>query len=161
SNRGPGFRVYSQDGEKTYVKDLKSAIHQAIGGRGLVELCDAAPILLKSAELEPISGGKLEIRAAEGFRPALIVEALRRLPCLAPHSYTPMVLQGLRIEAKFVASTAEPPPVIQASAAVTLDRCAFVVQGAPPRGTRAVAAAGGSLFASGCWFDGFDKALDV
>ena len=54
----------------------------------------------------------------------------------------------------------ELPALIQAGGDVTLERCAFMVAG-EVKGTGAVSTEGGKLTATGCWFEGFDRAMDV
>jgi serine/threonine-protein kinase len=50
--------------------------------------------------------------------------------------------------------------VIQAGHEVQLERCAFTATGGGG-GSRAVESEGGTLVATGCWFEGFDRALDI
>ena len=161
--QGKEVVVASPDGTFTVESDFKSAIHAAVGGRGYVLLLNAQPLTLTAADAVNISGGPLTIRAGDGMRPVLKVEVKGNNPFLATRGDAPLRIEGVTIEAKFIDPGPEPAAVIEAGANVVLDRCAFRVEGAtgPAPGTRAVALDGGSLKAVGCWFENFERALDL
>jgi serine/threonine-protein kinase len=154
--------VKLRDGSVKVEPDLKSAIQRAIGSKGQVLLGNSKPLVLtgSAAALPPIGGGPLSIRAAEGVQPVLEVEIQGQKPFLTTRAETPLTLVGVTIVARYRGQTKTVPPVIQAGANVTLERCAFTAKGAV-EGTRAVVAEGSSLTVSGCWFEGFATALDV
>jgi serine/threonine-protein kinase len=72
---------------------------------------------------------------------------------------TPLTIEGVSIVARYAGMPKE-VPLIEVGGNLTLERCAFTATGAV-KGSRAVASEGGSLTVHGCWFDGFDTALDV
>ncbi len=52
--------------------------------------------------------------------------------------------------------------MIQAAGSVQIERCAFqVVDGPGPDGCRAVTVEGDDLIVDRCWFQGFDKAIQI
>ena len=113
-----------------------------------------------------VGGGFLTIRAGEGVRPELHVEVKEHKPFLSTRSDAPVHIEGVTIVARYIGTTPDPAAVIEAGANVTLDRCCFrVVAETPVRGpitgTRAVALDGGALKVSGCFFENFDRAIDV
>jgi serine/threonine-protein kinase len=162
--RGHPIAVKLGDGTVKIETDLKSALKRAIGSKGHVLLNNATPLKLTGDEAAiMISGGRrLFIRAAEGARPVVEVEIGGTNPFLSTQSDTPLTLVGVTVVAHYIgpARGKEPPPLIEAGATVVLDHCAFTATGAI-KGARAVAVEGGSLTAIGCWFEGFDKALDI
>ncbi len=161
---GHPIAVKLGDGTIKIETDLKSALRRAIGSKGQVLLNNATPLKLAGDEAAiSISGGRrLLIRAAEGARPVVEVEIGGASPFLSTRTDTPLTLVGLTVVARYVgpARGKEPPPLIEAGASVELDHCAFIATGAV-KGSRVVAVEGGSLAATGCWFEGFDKALDI
>ncbi|SIO56161.1 serine/threonine protein kinase [Singulisphaera sp. GP187] len=160
--QGPGIAVKGSDGSVLMADDLKSAMQRAIGSRGHVLLNNREPLRLSGADAAiTINGGPLYIRAAEGVQPVLEVEIKGAKPFLTTGVETPLTLVGVTIVAHYSEpGRGEAPPIIQAAGKVTLDRSAFKATGQAV-GTRAVKAEGMGLTATGCWFDGFDQALDV
>jgi serine/threonine-protein kinase len=155
--------VKMRDGSLKIETDLKSAMQRAIGSKGHVLLSNATPLKLRDEEAAiAISGGPLSIRAAEGARPVVEVEIRGARPFLSTRTDTPLTLVGLTLVAHYLGPPKgkEHPPLIEAGTTVTLDRCALTATGAV-KGSRAVAVEGGSLTAVGCWFEGFDKTLDI
>jgi serine/threonine protein kinase len=161
--RGHPIAVKLGDGTVKIETDLKSALRRAIGSKGHVLLNNATPLKLTGDEAAiMIAGGRLLIRAAEGARPVVEVDISGARPFLSTRTDTPLTLVGVTVVAHYIGPTRgkEPPPLIEAGATVVLDHCAFTATGAV-KGARAVAVEGGSLSATGCWFEGFDKALDI
>ena len=166
--QGNEVRVVAADGTAWNESDLHSAVLAAIGGKGHVLLLNAKPLVLKEANAMNVGGGQLTIRAGDGVRPrpVLNVEVKGRRPFLTTRGDAPLRLEGVTIVAHFVGSGPDPPPVIEAGASLALERCAFRVESeTPPRGTvsgtRAVVLEGGALTATGCFFENFDRAIDV
>ena len=158
--RGKEVRVVAGDRSESNEPDLKSAIRAAIGARGHVELRGSEPLKVSAAEALKASGGVLVIRAAAGVRPVLQVEVKGSTPFLSTRTDTALRIEGVTIEATYVDPGNNPAAVIEAGGSVTLDRCAFRVVN-PTAKSRAVAAESGAASAAGCWFENFDRALDV
>lgn len=159
---GPGIAVKAPDGSVSMEPDLKSAMQRAIGSRGHVLLNNREPLRLSGeAAAIRINGGPLYIRAAEGMQPVIEVEIKGAKPFLMTGVETPLTLVGVTIVAHYSEpGQREAPPIIEAAGKVTLDRSAFKATGQAV-GTRAVNAEGMGLTATGCWFEGFDRALDI
>ena len=160
---GKAFAVHTADGEMLLEADLKSACQRAIGGKGYVEFANAAPLVLKGKDaVLAIGGGRLTWRAAAGTRPVIEVEPSADAAFLTTRTDAPLVLEGVAIVAKYQAAPAGKPrpALIEAGAGVTLDRCSFRVEGSVA-GSRAVTVEGSNTAAAGCWFEGFDQAIDV
>jgi serine/threonine-protein kinase len=160
---GHPIAVKSRDGVVTVEADLKNAMRRAIGSKGHVLLNNATPLKLSGEEAAiMISGGRLHIRAAEGARPVLEVEIKGPGPFLSTRTDTPLTMVGVTIVAHYAGTAPgkEPPPLIEAGTTIVLDHCAFTATGAV-QGARAIDVEGGSLSAIGCWFEGFDEALDI
>jgi serine/threonine-protein kinase len=159
---GQDFAVRTPDGTVVPEPNLKGALQRAIGSRGQVLLNNREPIRLTGpdATINGISGGRLSIRAAEGVQPVLEVEIEGKTPFLSTRTDTPLSIVGVTIVARYRGTPKVAPALIQAGGNVTLDRCAFTATGAV-KDSRAVVAEGGSLEVKGCWFEGFDTAIDV
>jgi serine/threonine-protein kinase len=159
---GLAIPVEAQDGTITNEPDLLNALQRAIGSSGRVLLNNREPIRLsgKDAIVPPVSGGRLYIRAAGGVQPVLEVEVSGKEPFLSTRTRTPITIVGVTIVARYVDQGQPPPPLIEAGAQVTLERCSFRALGAV-KGSVAISADGGNLTAAGCWFEGFDKAIDL
>jgi serine/threonine-protein kinase len=71
-----------------------------------------------------------------------------------------LTIVGVSIVARYHGKPKAVPALIDAGGSVTLERCSFTARGAV-QGSRAVAVEGNALTVFGCWFDGFDTALDV
>jgi serine/threonine-protein kinase len=157
--RAAAFTVEMPDGP-VFEPNLQSAIRRAIP-RGRVVLDNKEPLRPTGVDQTiDVAGGLLEVVAAEGTSPVLIVEVQGNVPFLATKSDTPLRLVGLRIVAHFAAQATELPPLIKAGANLTLEHCSFSATGAT-QGSRAVVAEGSDLTATGCWFEGFDRAIEV
>ena len=157
---GKEVRVVAADGSEANEPDLSSALRAAIGGRGHVLLLNKEPLNVSAAEAVTLSGGTLVIRAGEGVKPVLHVEVKAGTPFLSTRSDTPLKMERVAIVVKYLDPGSDPAPVIMAGGNATLDRCDFRVEGQVP-GARAVAVEGGTLSATGCWFENFDRALDI
>jgi serine/threonine-protein kinase len=161
--KGQEVEAVAADETMSVQPDFRRAVLTAIGSRGYVLLRNARPLRIK-AETIVASGGPLTIRAGDGARPVLEVVVRRGKPFLLTRPNSPLRIEGVTVVVYYADEGPEPPPVIDAGASVTLDRCAFRVEG-PERGlvagSRAVVMEGGSLIATGCWFENFDRALDL
>ena len=120
------------------------------------------PLKFPASDAINLGGGRLVIRAKEGTKPVLQVEVKGRTPFLATRTDTSIELVGLTIEAHYIAPGAEPAAVIEAGGAVILTQCAFRLDPAiATPNSAALKLEGGSLTATGCSFENFDRALDL
>ena len=158
--QGDEVEVVSADGKRSIELTLSAAMRAAMGARGHVVLGNAKPLKLSSADSTPISGGRLVIRAAEGTRPRLQIELKGNSPFLFTKSRAALVLEGLTFEVIYKDPGDHPAPLISAGSNLTLDRCAFKLD-KDVRGARAVVAEGGELMVNGCWFENFERAIEV
>lgn len=158
--QGKEVAVVAADGTTTIEADLKSAIRAAVGSRGYVLLQNTTPMKFTAAEHVAASGGTLVLRAAPGTKPVLKVEVKGATPFLSTRTDSPLKIEGVTFEATYVDPGNDPAPVIEAGGAVTLDRCSFRLAAPSPK-SRALAVEGGSLAVAGCWFENFDRALDI
>jgi serine/threonine-protein kinase len=161
---GDSIAVVTPDGTVIPEQNFEDAMRRAIGARGHVRLNNREPLKFagKKAIIPLISGGPLYIRAEKGTHPVLEVEINGAEPFLTLGTDTSLELIGVTILAKYTGPAQGPdrPPVIQAGLDATLERCAFTAVG-NVQGSRAVAVEGGTVTVTGCWFEGFDKALDL
>lgn len=157
---GDGFIVVEGDGTMTTRPDFRNAVKSAIGSHGAILLLDDAPRKLTAADAVNASGGTLSIRAGTGVKPVLQVEVKGGKPFLSTTSNAALKIEGVTFEVTYVEPGATPAPFIQAGSNVTLDRCAFRLA-APVPGACALVVEGGTLTASGCWFENFDRALGL
>ena len=138
-------------------------MRRAIGSRGHVLLNNREPLKLSGpAAAITIGGGALYIRAARGVHPVLEVEIKgpKPSPFLRTRTDTPLTIVGVSIVARYAGKPKAVPALIEAGGKARLERCAFTAIGGL-KGSRAVAAEGGGLAVDGCWFEGFDEAIDV
>jgi serine/threonine-protein kinase len=169
--RRPGFVVRlpgggAFDDEADRAISLFDAMRIAMASRGYVELSNSEPLRLASDQ--PLdfgtAQGKLDIRAAPGTVPVVEVELNGTTPLLQTGSAVPLELTGLKIlvRRKGALPSGLPPPLIVAAGKARLVRCAFeMVVGSDVRDSRAVLSSGGALEVDRCWFQGFDKAIDI
>ncbi len=150
----------ARDGTMTVQPNLKDAIRAAIGSKGHVLLRNKSPLVLKAGDTLRGAGGMLVIQAGAGIKPVLKVEVKGGTPFLATRTDAPLKIEGITIEATYVEPGNDPAPIIEAGGAVTLDRCAFRLTTSVAK-SRALAIEGESIQADGCWFENFDRALDV
>jgi eukaryotic-like serine/threonine-protein kinase len=140
---------------------LKGAMERAIGSKGHVLLDNRTPLKLSGRDAQiAVGGGPLYVRAAEGARPVLEVEIAGKEPFLATRTDTAINLVGVTIKAHYSGKAKDVPPVIRAGATASLERCSFSADG-EAKGARAVQAEGNTLVVTGCWFEGFDRAIDI
>src|SRR5262249_6233905 len=158
--QGQQVVIVAVDGTMHLQPDLRSAINATVNGRGYVLLNNPKPLTFSASEAFTAPGGSVTVRAADGTQPELHVEVKGGAPFLTTHSNSPLRLEGVTIVARYVESSASPAPVIAAGSDLTLERCAFRLEGPVP-GSRAVLIEGGALTATGCCFEGFDRAIDV
>ena len=121
------------DERKGPPRDLYAAIRDAMG-RGHVEVSDRERLELESGKLDDLMGGtgRIDIRAAPGAAPILDIRMIPSKPFLATGSEMTLSLTGLDIRVRYgqdnaSAGASAVPPVIKATGAVHLDRCAFRV----------------------------------
>jgi hypothetical protein len=83
-------------------------------------------------------------------------------PFLSTGSDINLVVEGLTFEAFDSAPTpgSPTPPIVRALGRAQFNRCAMRKAGSPG-GSRAIVAMGGPLTVDGCWFEGFDTAIEV
>jgi serine/threonine-protein kinase len=171
ATRRPNFVVRLHDGgasvdDESRDISLLDAMRIAIANRGYVELCNSEPLRLvgdKPLDFRT-ARGKLDIRAAPGMAPVIEVGLKGATPFLQTGSAVPLEITGLtivvrRLEASRSEST---PPLILAAGKTRLVRCAFRTEsGVEISDSRAVLGSGGALEVDRCWFEGFNKAIDI
>ncbi len=149
--------------------DLFEAIKAAIGSPNFVELRNRTPLRITAEQINKLdwlgfARGSLDLRGAPGVAPVIQIELTAAKPFLATGSAVKLALTGLDIQVRYPATqsaAAGPaPPVISAAGSLTIERCAFSVKDGPkPVGCRALEIKGNPLNVSGCWFQGFDRAI--
>ncbi len=159
--KGQSFAVKTPDGTVTVEPSFKSAMQRAIGSKGHVLLNNSEPIRFSgdNAALR-ISGGRLYIRAAEGVHPVLEVDMKGPEAFLTTSAETSIVMAGVTIVAHYGPQTKEAPPVFEVGGNIQLEQCALSATGAV-KGSRALLVDGGRVAVSGCWFQGFDRTIDM
>ena len=148
------------------VAGLREAIEIASSRGGQIVLSNRAPLAIRGDETirvhkSPKIQQSLTIQAAAGVRPVLEISFARGPgPWLLSDRNAPLTLRGLTVEARF-APSGEAPTVVHALGDLTLDRCSFRSSGGRADGGQAVVAEGRSAAVDGCWFDGFDPAIEL
>lgn len=157
---GPGeVAVRSPEDGLVRVPSLREAIERAMGRTDTeVLLGDGDHGPFGPDQAITVSGKGVTIAAADGAHPRLRVE-LKGGPWLVAKGLVPLTLRGLTIVAE-ATGEGEPPPLIQATGSLRLERCAFRMD-TQVAGARAVAADGARTTIDGCWFAGFDRAIDL
>jgi eukaryotic-like serine/threonine-protein kinase len=155
--------VYGNGDQKAFASgddyvDLRDAIQSAGSHGAEVVLRNPKPLVLKVSRA--LTGGNLVIRAAKNERPSLFVELTGEEPFLQSRSDSSLELRGLTIEVVYHGQNGPPPPLIQAAGNLILDRCSISTTGGM-RGARAVRVEGLGTSITGCWFAGFDPAVEV
>ncbi len=140
----------------------------AFGRPYYVELRNRTPLRIAAEQINALnacgfSGGSLDVRGAPGVAPVIEIQMIAGKPFLATGSST-LALSGLDIQVSYPPTPAgtavAPPPVISVAGSLTIDRCAFSVKEGPkPAGCHALEFKGKSLSISGCWFQGFGRAI--
>jgi serine/threonine-protein kinase len=150
---------------------LHGAIQAAMGARGWVELQTPEPLRLDNDQSIDLSSaqGVLIVRAAAGVIPIVELDMkVAKKPLIVTGSSVSLEMSGLTFVVHYPDLTALASPsfipgaVIAAAGSAKIDRCAFKVAGGSyPRGSCALSFSGGSLEVKRCWFQGYDKAIDV
>jgi hypothetical protein len=162
-------REQDLDEEGVPAEDPIQAIRTAMDSGRYVELGNREPLRLPPGQTLDFdsSTGDLIIRAARGSTPVLVIELNGPRPLVTTGSNVSVELSGLTILVRYPPSGAGPPPapppvIRSAGKRVKIERCAFAVAGtAPPRDCRAIVADGGGLLVDRCWFQGFDRAIEI
>ena len=158
--RGQEVMVIVPGDDPVIEPSLGDAMKVAIGRRGYVLLGNESPLTIPGSKTISLSGGPLLIKAEEGVRPVIRVEIAGGKPFLFTKTGTPIQIEGVTFEVKYANPGKDPAPVIAAGSDVRLDRCAFTLDGTVP-GARALEIKGETFQADGCWFENFDRAIDV
>ncbi len=159
--------VIGSDGEETAQDDLSKALRLALGAQGTVELRNREPMVI------PIDGGSItlrdkgtvRLRSAPGVEAVLKIDrkSLRNDPFLAAGPSVDLEIEGLAFEV-FDSGPASAQPaqaVVKALGRARFDRCAWRTTAGGPAGSRALVSQGGTLTVAGCWFEGFDAAIEI
>jgi len=161
-------RTNSDEGKGIPYKNLLDAMEKAMGSHGWVELRNREPLQLASDQIFNLlsSQGSLIVRAASGIEPVIEIELKGSRPLLETGSGVKLTLSGLTIAVRYPrpgpAPSPAPPPVIKAAGLANIDRCAFLVEGNPHlKDSCAIISNGGALEVDRCWFQGFDKAIEL
>jgi eukaryotic-like serine/threonine-protein kinase len=159
-------RAEGEDERQFPAQKLVEALQTAMGSRGWVELRNREPLHLTADQTLDFSSGRgrLIVRAAPGFQPAIEVELKGPQPLLTTGSGVPLELSGLTIKVHYPqqGASSTPPAVIVAAGSAKIDRCAFKVTGDfHPNGSRALVSNGGVLDINRSWFQGFDETINV
>ena len=148
------------DGKQEAIEDLGEAMRKAVRDRGEVILANDEIWHVKLDKSTSVPEGRVTIRAASGKRPIILIEGAGKIPWLASkHSGGSLTLSGLTIWARY-GDTESTAALIETGGSILLDRCLFVAK-ERGRAARAVKSAGTRFDVQGCWFQGFDRALDL
>ena len=165
--------VVRKEGEDDVAFDsskLLQAIQTAFGKDGWVELRNRSPLHISSDHGGDLASGRgrLVIRAAPGIQPVIEVEMKGDKPFLSAGSAVPLELSGLTFVAHYrqsrssILDTSALPPLVVAATTAKFERCAFKVAGkVRVQGCRALVSSGGVLAIDRCWFQGFDRAIEI
>jgi eukaryotic-like serine/threonine-protein kinase len=161
-------RTKGEDGKGIPASNLLEAIEKAMGSRGWVELQNREPLHLASDQILDLGSGQglLIVRAAAGIEPVIEIELKGPKSLLTTGSGVKLILSGLTILVHYpqpgLAPSSAPPAVITAAGIASIDHCAFKVVGSPYlKDSRAIVSNGGALEVDHCWFEGFDKAIEL
>jgi len=163
----PAIVVRFEDGEEFPSNSLLEAMTRAMGTSSWVELRTNGPLRLASDQIPPLGRGRLHIRAAPGVMPVIEVELKGPQAFLQTGSAVLLELSGLTFVVRYpkpgASPSPAPPPLIAAAGKTTkIDHCAFRVVGNPRlKDSRAIFSNGGSLEVDRCWFQGFDRAIEI
>jgi len=166
--------VLEADGSWTPADDLPAAMATAMESRGTVVLWGPEPIVVELGDKPPAFNGRgeMRLRSAKGSPPPILKIDLKggRKPLLSTGPGVRLSVENLVIEATDSKMSADPtakpenppPPLFLAAGEASFDRCFFRTEPvAGFSGSRAIQFEGGSLSVVGCWFEGFDAAIDV
>src|SRR5262249_51978424 len=146
--------------------DLSDAVRTAMGSHGWVELRTSCR-LASDKFLDFRTGrGALRLRAAAGTTPVIEIDLKGGKPLITTGSAGSLDISGGTILAHYAQAAAggatAPPAVIRAAGGVKIDRCAFILDGGLRLSdSRAISSNGGRLEVDRCWFEGFDKAIEL
>lgn len=170
--------VLADDGSWTPADNLPAAIAAAMGRRGTVVLRGPEPIALEPGAKPLILNGRgpLRIRSARGSPPPLLKIDLKGAgkPLISTGPGIELQVENLIVEVADSTLTAPasaapgakppspPPPIFLVAGGASFDRCALrTAPIAGFAGSRAIQFEGGRLDVEGCWFEGFDAAIDA
>ncbi len=161
----PAIVIRTEGDKEIAANNLTEAIQMAIGSGYVIELRNRKPLRLSSEQALDFlsSGGRIIIRAAQGIEPVIDYEMKTPKPLFATGSGVRLTLSGITIVVYYPAGTqAASQPVIKAAGLAKIDRCAFkVAAGARVKESCAIFSEGGALEIDRCWFDGFDKTIEL
>ncbi len=155
--------VRDRDGGIRPAADLAAAMESALGERGVVVVKGGAPLAVGVDSARKLSArGTIAIEGERGGKAVLRIE-LGAEPWLSTGSSANLTLRDLTIEVGRAKPGDEPPPpLILAAGRVAIERCAFrAIPALGIPGATAVVARGGGLVVEGCWFEGFDAAVEI
>ena len=130
-----------------------------------IELRSRKPCFTSEKNLDFLGPGDIIIRATQGIEPVIEYEMTIKnpKPLLALGSGVQLKLCGITIVVHYPeGNTPAWPPVIKAAGVAKIDRCAFKVAATSHiKGSVALFSDGGALEVDRCWFEGFDKAIEL
>jgi hypothetical protein len=142
-----------------------------MGTAGWVELRKNSPLRLNSEQFLSFGSGRgrLTSRAAPGVTPVIEVTHGGLQPFLQTGSAVLLELSGLTFIVRYAkpivafSATNPPQPLISAAGKTTkIEHCAFKLIGNPgPKDSCAIFSNGGALEVDRCWFEGFDRAIEI
>lgn len=160
---GASAVIRARDGTTRPAPDLSAALVAAVGGQGVVVIKGGEPLAVKADAARTLAArGTIEIEGEPGGKAVLRIE-LGAKPWLSTGSSVNLVLRNLTVEAYRAAPDEKSsPPIVLAAGRASFQHCAF--RTAPALGypgATAVVSKGGSLEIDGCWFEGFDSAVEI
>ena len=157
--------VINPDGEVTPEADLSKALHTALGSRGTVEFRNREPMVISTGgqPIRLVSKGTLRLRSAPGVGAVLRIDrkGLKQKPFLATGPSVDLEIEGLTFE---VFDSGPPPDkpapsIVLAPGRARFDHCAW--RSTAAAGSCAIVSEGEALNVAGCWFEGFDAAIEI
>ena len=154
-----------EDEDDVTPANLDEALRTTLSHRGWwIEVGDDKPLRITRDQsfnlLTAVT--PLILRAAPGHEPVIEVEGGRTKPVFSTGSSVLLELDGLTIKVQGDgAQDASKSPFIQAGGRLKLRRTRMSVEGSPAKGSRAIVSDGGALDVEGCFFQGFDRALEI
>ena len=170
SESGIVVRIEGENEIPFAADKLFDAINKAIGSHGWVELRNRKPLRVTSTNQKPLdfdqASGQLIIRAAQGSVPVIEFEMTGSKPLLATGSAVTVVLSGVTIVVQYSEPTTIPSANLSALMSLAgkskIERCAFKLESpSQPKECCALLSNMGPLEVDRCWFEGFDKAIEV
>jgi serine/threonine-protein kinase len=163
----PAIAVVAEGEKAIPANSLSEAIQTAMRNGSAVELRNHEPLRLTSDQALDFKSGQglLSLRGAPGTNPVIEIELKDTRPFLSSGSGVSVKLSGLTIVVHYEKGNTSPaslPPVTMAAGKIKLDRCAFkVAAGSWVNCSRALVSLGGAVEVDRCWFQGFDKAIEL